>query len=150
MHPLLGTSPLGQKHRGKWCSNNDIQLNVAKTKKTIIDFRTNKTAITTLAIRKQHGSASVHKRTCLQGLLRQPQRSLPSIESVYITHTFCKATTIIFDPTHPANLFESLPSGKRFKSIKTTATCHSKFRPKSSSNQIAQHQIKGIKIFKAP
>ena len=54
VHPLLGTFPLGQKHRGKWCSNNDLQLNVAKTKKTIIDFRKNKTAVTTLAIRKQH------------------------------------------------------------------------------------------------
>ena len=36
-----------------WCTNNDLELNVAKTKETIIDFRKNKTAMTPLAIREQ-------------------------------------------------------------------------------------------------
>ena len=33
-----------------WCTNNDLELNVAKTKEVIIDFRKNKTAMTPLAI----------------------------------------------------------------------------------------------------
>ena len=36
-----------------WCTNNDLQLNVVKTKEMIIDFRKNKTAMTPLAIREQ-------------------------------------------------------------------------------------------------
>ena len=37
-----------------WCTNNDLELNVAKTKpEMIIDFRKNKTAMTPLAIREQ-------------------------------------------------------------------------------------------------
>ena len=33
-----------------WCTNNDLKLNVAKTKEIIIDFRKNKTAMPPLAI----------------------------------------------------------------------------------------------------
>ena len=36
-----------------WCTNNDLELKVAKTKEMIIDFRKNKTAMTPLAIREQ-------------------------------------------------------------------------------------------------
>jgi len=36
-----------------WCTNNDLGLNVAKTKEMIIDFRKNKTAMTPLANREQ-------------------------------------------------------------------------------------------------
>ena len=36
-----------------WCTNNDLEMNVAKTKEIIIDFRKNKTAMTPLAITEQ-------------------------------------------------------------------------------------------------
>ena len=36
-----------------WCTNNDLELKVAKTKEMIIDFRKNKTAMTPFAIREQ-------------------------------------------------------------------------------------------------
>ena len=36
-----------------WCTNNDLELNAAKSKEIIIDFRKNKTAITPLIISKQ-------------------------------------------------------------------------------------------------
>ena len=36
-----------------WCTNNDLELNVAKTKEMMIDFRRNKTAMTPLTIREQ-------------------------------------------------------------------------------------------------
>ena len=32
-----------------WCTNNDLELNVAKTKEMVIDFRENKTAMPPLA-----------------------------------------------------------------------------------------------------
>ena len=36
-----------------WCTNNDLELKVAKTKEMIIDFRKNKTAMPPLAIGEQ-------------------------------------------------------------------------------------------------
>ena len=47
-----------------WCTNNDLELNVVKTKEMIIDFRKNKTAMTPLAIREQTS------RTC--GVIKIP------------------------------------------------------------------------------
>ena len=36
-----------------WCTNNDLDLNVAKTKEMIVDFRKNKTDLPPLAIGEQ-------------------------------------------------------------------------------------------------
>ena len=36
-----------------WCTNNDLELNVAKTKEMIVDFRKNKTAMTPLTNSEQ-------------------------------------------------------------------------------------------------
>ena len=101
-------------------------------------FRVNKTILTqfcrtviesvlTFSITVWFGCARIHNKNMLEGILRQPQRSmaanLPQLKSVYTTRTLRKATTIISDCTHPANhFFESLPSGKRFISIKTRTT----------------------------
>ena len=186
-----------------WCTNNDLKLNVAKTKEIIIDFRKNKTAMPPLAIWEQQvklvdsfrflgttiantlkwdinaeiiakkaqkcmfflrqmkkfrvnktilihtviesvlifsitvwfGNASIHNM--LERIIKTASKitgsKLPSIESVYTTRTLRKATTIISDCTHLANhLFESLPSGKRFRSIKTRTTRFSNsFYPKA-------------------
>ena len=190
-----------------WCTNNDLELNVAKTKEMIIAFRKNKTAMPPLATGEQFelvdsfkflgttiantlkwdinaeiiakkdqqrmfflrqlkkfrvnktiltqfyraviesvltfsftvwfGSASIHTKNMLEGIVKTASKitgsKLPSIESIYTTRTLHKATTIISDCTHPANhLFESLPSGKRFRSIKTRTTRFSNsFYPKA-------------------
>ena len=98
-------------------------------------FRVNKTILTqfyqavtesvlTFSITVWFGSASIHNKNMLEGIVKTASKitgsKLPSIESIYTTRTLRKATTIISDCTHPANhLFESLPSGKRFRSIKT-------------------------------
>ena len=44
----------GVGHLVDWCANNDPELNVAKTKEMIIDFRKDKTAVTPLAIKGQY------------------------------------------------------------------------------------------------
>ena len=73
----------------------------------------------------------------LEGIVKTASKitgsKLPLIKSIYTTRTLRKATTIISDSTHPANhLFESVPSGKRFRSIKTRTTCFSNsFYPKA-------------------
>ena len=104
-------------------------------------FRVNKTILTqfyqavtesvlTFSITVWFGSASIHNKNMLEGIVKTASKitgsKLPSIESIYTTRTLRKATTIISDSTHPANhLFESLPSGKQFRSIKTRTTCFS-------------------------
>ena len=94
-------------------------------------------SVLTFSITVWSGSASIHNKNMLEGIVKTPSKitgsKLPSIESIYTTRTLCKATTIISDCTHPANhLFESLPSGKRFRSIKTRTTRFSNsFYPKA-------------------
>ena len=111
-------------------------------------FRVNKTILTqfyraviesvlTFSITVWFGSASIHNKNMLEGIVKTASKitgsKLPSIDSIYTTRTHRKATTIISDSTHPANhLFESLPSGKRFRSIKTRTTRFSNsFYPKA-------------------
>ena len=111
-------------------------------------FRVNKTILTqfyraviesvlTFSITVWFGSASIHNKHMLEGIVKTASKisgsNVPSIESIYTTRTLRKATTTISDSTHPANhLFESLPSGKRFRSIKTRTTRFSNsFYPKA-------------------
>ena len=101
-------------------------------------FRVNKTILTqfyqaviesvlTFSITVSFGSARIHSKNMLERIVKTASKitgsKLPSIESIYTTRTLRKATTIISDSTHPANhLFESFPSGKRFRSINTRIT----------------------------
>ncbi|KAL0160672.1 hypothetical protein M9458_044397, partial [Cirrhinus mrigala] len=44
---------------------------------------------------------------------------LPSILDIFLARCSCKASSIVKDPTHPShNLFQLLPSGRRYRSIK--------------------------------
>ena len=81
-----------------------------------------------------YGSVGVHNKNMLEGIVEIKDHWLKTslVESVYITFTLHKATPTVSDSTHPANhLFEYLPSGKRFRSIKTRTTrCSNSFYPK--------------------
>ena len=83
----------------------------------------------TFSITVWYGSVGVHSKNTLEGIV-EIKASL--IESVYVTFILHKATPTVSDSTHPANhLFEYLPSGKRFRSIKTRTTrCSNSFYPK--------------------
>ena len=49
--------------------------------------------------------------------------SLPSLENLYLDRLNTRTTKILKDQTHPANIiFELLPSGKRYRSIKIKTT----------------------------
>ncbi|KAM9834751.1 tectonic-2 isoform 19-T24 [Syngnathus typhle] len=49
--------------------------------------------------------------------------SLPSLKDIYTSHLTRKATTIVSDVSHPAHsLFELLPSGKRYRSLRSRTT----------------------------
>ena len=49
--------------------------------------------------------------------------NMPSIRSLYLSRSLRKSKRIVQDEYHPANhLFELLPSGKRYRSIKTKTT----------------------------
>ena len=121
-------------------------------------FRVNKTilihtvieSVLIFSITVWFGSASIHNKKMLEGIVKTASKitgsKLPSIESIYTTRTLRKATTIISDCTHPANhLFESLPSRKRFRSIKTRTTRFSNtnsFYPKAVQSQTKSSNIK--------
>ena len=71
-----------------------------------------------------YGSCSVQDRNKLQKVVNEAQSitqtSLPSIDTVYTSRCLGKADSIIKDPTHPGHtLFHLLPSGKRYKSLRT-------------------------------
>ncbi|KAI5102638.1 gastrula zinc finger protein XlCGF28.1-like, partial [Silurus meridionalis] len=70
------------------------------------------------------GNCTVLDRKTLQRIVRTAEKiigvSLPSIMDIYTTHCIHKANSIVVDPTHPSHtLFTLLPSGKRFRSIRT-------------------------------
>ena len=71
-----------------------------------------------------YGSCSAQDRKKLQKVVNVAQSitqtSLPSIDSVYTSRCLGKAASIIKDPTHPGHsLFHLLPSGKRYKSLRS-------------------------------
>ena len=136
----------------KWDVNAEIIAKKAQQRmfflRQLKKFRVNKTILTqfyqavtesvlTFSITVWFGCASIHKKNMLEEIVKTASKitgsKLPLIESIYTTRTLRKATTIISDSTHPANhLFESVPFGKRFRSIKTRTTRFSNsFYPKA-------------------
>ena len=139
----------------KWDINAEIITKKAQQRmfflRQLKKFRDNKTILTqfywavtesvlTFSITVWIGSASIHSKNMLEGIVKTASKitgsklpstesiyTTPLTESIYTTRTLRKATTTICDSTHPANhLFESLPSGKQFRSIKTRTTCFGK------------------------
>ena len=115
------------------------QLKMFRVNKTILTqlYRAVTERVLTFSITVWFGSASIHNKNMLEGIVQTASKitgsNLPSIESIYTTRTLHKATTTISGCTYPANhLFESLTSGKRFTSIKTRTTRFSNsFHPKA-------------------
>ena len=73
------------------------------------------------------GTCTEYNRKALQRIVNTAGRiigaSLPSLKDIYITHLTRKATKIVSDASHPAhNLFDLLPSGKRYRSLRSRTT----------------------------
>ena len=82
-----------------------------------------------------YGSCSAQDHKKLQRVVNVAQSisqtSPPSIDSVYTSRCLRKAASIIKNPTHPGHsLFHLLPSGKRYKSLRSrTNQLKSSFLP---------------------
>ncbi|KAM9771026.1 uncharacterized protein ACBT44_011437 [Syngnathus typhle] len=146
-----------------WCRDNNLLLNVDKTKEIVVDFRKGHTQHLPLTIDGAvvgrvssakflgvHISEDLSWSTNTASLAKKPQRrlyflrklrrasappaimttfyrgtieSVPSLKDIYTTHLTRKATTIVSDVSHPAHcLFELLPSGKRYRSLRSRTT----------------------------
>ncbi|CAI5682340.1 unnamed protein product [Oreochromis niloticus] len=73
------------------------------------------------------GSCTDYNRKALQRIVRTAERivgvPLPSLQDIYTTRLTRKAITIVNDATHPAHcLFSLLPSGKRYRSLRSRTT----------------------------
>ena len=97
-------------------------------------FRVNKTILTqfhragpesvlTSSVTVWYGSDSFYSKNMLEDIVKTAWKiigcKLPRLsELIYVTCTLRQSTTTVSDYTHSANrLFESLPAGKRFRSV---------------------------------
>ena len=84
------------------------------------------------------GATQAH-RDKLERVVRTAGRiigcDLPTLASIYTQRTVRKSRKIVADPSHPArSLFQSLPSGRRFRSFKTrTCRFQNSFFPQAVS-----------------
>ena len=94
-------------------------------------------SVLTFSITVWYGSASVHDKNLLDGIVGVASKltgcELPSLESLYITRTQRKVRCITSDQHHPAHhLLQCLPAEKRFTTIKTrTSRFKNSFYPKA-------------------
>ena len=83
--------------------------------------------VLTFSITVWFGRASYEEKAQMETLVKCTSKiirfTLPTIESVYHTRCMRKSKNIVRDATHPANhLFERLPSGKHYRSVKANMT----------------------------
>ena len=86
-------------------------------------YRATVESILTLSITVWYGNARCEDKLRLQSVINASEKvvgcTLPSLDSLYTQRTTKRARKIISDPTHPAHeLFNLLPSGRRFRSIR--------------------------------
>lgn len=84
-------------------------------------------SILTSCITVWGGSCTDYNRKALQRIVNTAGRiigtPLPSLKDIYTTRLTRKATTIVSDASHPThNLFNLLPSGKRYRSLRSRTT----------------------------
>lgn len=84
-------------------------------------------SIITSSITVWYGNTDSHSLHRIQRIVSKASRiinsPLPSIHSIYLQRTSKRAKKIISDHSHPANhLFQSLPSGRRLRSLATKTT----------------------------
>ncbi|GAA6088507.1 uncharacterized protein LOC109141784, partial [Tachysurus ichikawai] len=127
------------KNLGRWCQENNLLLNVSKTKELIVDFSTKQErlpsqvlktfytctieSVLTSSITSWFGNSTMQDRRALQRVVRSAERTihteLPDLKDIYSTWCRTRARKIVKDLRHPNNgLFSLLRSGKRIRSLK--------------------------------
>ncbi|KAK3520883.1 hypothetical protein QTP86_010611 [Hemibagrus guttatus] len=86
-------------------------------------------SILTSTITVWFAAATARDKAKLQRVIQSAEKvigcSLPSLQELYISKSRRHAAKIAADPSHPGNeLFRSLPSGKRLRSIRTRTSRH--------------------------
>ncbi|KAK3550900.1 hypothetical protein QTP70_008063 [Hemibagrus guttatus] len=86
-------------------------------------------SILTSSITVWFAAATARDKAKLQHVIHSAEKvigcSLPSLQELYISRSWRCAAKIAADPSHPGNeVFQSLPSGKRLRSIRTRTSCH--------------------------
>ena len=95
-------------------------------------------SILTFSIILWFDSITVSQRNKLNRIVNTARKitgcDLPSLESIYLVRTKNRAQKIIDDVSHPAHsIFEMLPSGRRYRSLKCgTARKRKSFFPTGS------------------
>ena len=102
------------KYLAGWCQNNNLHLNVTKTKEIIVDYRKRSTEHVPIPI----NGAVASDRKALQRVVRTAQyitgAKLPAIQDLYTRRCQRKALKKS-DPSHPSHrLFSLLLHGKRY------------------------------------
>ena len=107
-------------------------------KKILIQFyRAVIESVLTFSITVWYGSASVHDKNLLDGIVGVASKltgcELPSLESIYTTRTQRKVRCTTADEQHPAHyLLQCLPSERHFRTIKARTSRFKQFLPQSS------------------
>ncbi|XP_076594378.1 uncharacterized protein LOC143325287 [Chaetodon auriga] len=86
-------------------------------------------SILTSSITIWYTAATTEDKGRLQRVIQFAEKAincnLPSLQDPYTSRTLRRAGKIVADPSHPGHkLFESLPSGRRLRSIRTKTSCH--------------------------
>ncbi|KAK3559360.1 hypothetical protein QTP86_012769 [Hemibagrus guttatus] len=86
-------------------------------------------SVLTSSITVWFAAATARDKAKLQRVIHSAEKvigcSLPSLQELYFSRSRRRAAKIAADPSHPGNeLFRSLPSGKRLRSIKTRTSRH--------------------------
>ena len=90
-------------------------------------YRCSIESVLTYGILSWYGSSSAADRKSLQRIIKTAQniinQQLPTMDTIFNSRCLQKTHNIMKDSYHPANyLFELLPSGKRYRSIRTRTT----------------------------
>ncbi len=86
-------------------------------------------SILTSSITIWYAAATAKDKGRLQRVIRSAEKvigcNLPSLQDLYTSRTLRRAGKIVADPSHPGHkLFETLPSGRRLRSIRTKTSRH--------------------------
>ncbi|KAK3520943.1 hypothetical protein QTP86_016534 [Hemibagrus guttatus] len=86
-------------------------------------------SVLTSSITVWFAAATARDKAKLQRVIHSAEKvigcSLPSLQELYVSRSRRRAAKIAADPSHPGNeLFRSLPSGKRLRSIRTRTSRH--------------------------
>ncbi len=137
----------------KWCQENHLSLNIVKTKELVVDFRRQSREHTPIILRSFYtctvesiltgcitawfGNSTAGNRKALQRVVRTARHivggELPSLQDIYTRRCTRKARRIIKDSSHQShNLLSLLPSGPRFRSIRSlTSRLRDSFFPQA-------------------